>query len=86
MSSENAVKRELRVAFSRQAQPVCFRIAKWMVAIGISLILWGTPYFWVWILGALGLSLTVHLVWRWKTSGWTRPWGEWKDVEAARRD
>jgi hypothetical protein len=86
MSIKNAIRRELRVAFSRSAQPVWFRIAKWILAIGISMLLWTTPYFWLWILGALGLGLTVHLVWRWKTKGWTRPWGGWEDVEAAKQD
>jgi hypothetical protein len=76
----------MRVASSRKAQPVWFRIVKWMLFIGISALLWATPYFWWWILGILSLSLTVHFVWRWKTKGWTRPWGGWKDVEAARQD
>ena len=86
MSMRNALRRELQVAFSRKAQPVWFRIAKWILAIGISLLLWSTPYFWLWVLGALSLALTVHFVWRWKTKGWTHPWGGWKDVEAARPD
>ena len=71
----NVMRRELRVAFSRKAQPIWFRILKWTVAIGISWLLWRTPYFWHWVLGALGLGLTVHLFWRWQTRGWTRPWG-----------
>ena len=86
MSMRNAIRRELRVAFSRKAQPVWFRIAKWILAIGISVLLWATPYFWLWILGALGLGLTVHFVWRRKTKGWTRPWGGWEDIEAAKQD
>jgi hypothetical protein len=83
VSMRNAMRRELRVAFSRKAQPVWFRIAKWIVVIGISALLWRKPTFWFWILGALGLGLTVHFVWRWQTKGWTRPWGGWDDVEAA---
>jgi hypothetical protein len=86
MSVKNSVRRELRVAFSRKAQPVWFRVVKWLLFIGISVLLWSTPYFWWWILGMLGLSLSVHLIWRWKTKGWTRPWRGWKDVEAARQD
>jgi hypothetical protein len=86
MLMRNAIRRELRVAFSRKAQPVWFRVAKWILAVGISVLLWSTPYFWLWILGALGLGLTVHFVWRWKTKGWTRPWGGWEDVEAAKQD
>jgi hypothetical protein len=86
MSVKNSVRRELRVAFSRKAQPVWFRVVKWLLFIGISVLLWSTPYFWWWILGMSGLSLSVHLLWRRKTKGWTRSWGGWKDVEAARQD
>jgi hypothetical protein len=83
---KNSARRELRVAFSRKAQPVWFRVVKWLLFIGISVLLWSTPYFWWWILGMSGLSLSVHFIWRWKTKGWTRSWGGWKDVEAARQD
>ena len=86
MSMKNAIRRESRVAFSRKAQPVWFRVVKWLLFIGISALLWSTPYFWWWILGMLALSLTVHFVWRWKTKGWTRPWRGWKDIEAAGQD
>lgn len=86
MSMRNALRRELQVAFSRKAQPIWFRVVKWLLFIGISVLLWSTPYFWWWILGMLGLSLSVHFIWRWKTKGWTRPWRGWKDVEAARQD
>jgi hypothetical protein len=83
--SSNVLKREVRVAFSRRAQPIWFRVLKWAIAIPIGVLLWRTPYFW-WITGgALAVSLSLHLVWRWKTKGWTQPWGGWNDVEAARR-
>jgi len=49
-------------------------------------LLWRGSYFWFWILGALVLGLTVHLIWRWKTKGWTQPWGGWDDLEAADKD
>jgi len=49
-------------------------------AIAISAILWRTPYFIWWIFGALGLSLTLHFFWRWKTKGWTQPWAGWDDL------
>jgi hypothetical protein len=56
------------------------------VLLGVSAILWRTAYFWVWILGALGLGVTIHLIWRWKTKGWTQPWGGWDDVGRVNRD
>ncbi len=85
MSARDSIEREVRVAFSRTAQPIWFRILKWIVVLGVSAILWRTPYFWVWLVAALGLGLTIHLIWRWKTKGWTQPWRGWDDVERANR-
>ena len=82
MSVATVLRREMQVAFSRNSQPVWFRAAKWAFAVFISVLLWGTPYFWFWILGGLALGLTVHFIWRWKTRGWTQPWGGWDDREA----
>jgi hypothetical protein len=86
MSLRKTLRREARVAFSRNAQPVWFRVAKWIVAIGISVRFRRARYFWWYLLGALGLALTIHLIWRWQTHGWTRPWGGWDDVEAAKQN
>jgi hypothetical protein len=82
MSAGTTLKREVRVALSKRAQPIWFRIVKWIVAIGISVALWPTPYFWWWIGGALTLSLTLHMIWRWKTKAWTQAWGGWNDLGA----
>ena len=79
------ITREVRVAVSPRAQPVWFRITKWLVFLGVSAALRRTSYFWPWLLGATLASLGVHLLWRWKTQGWARAWGGWTDVEAARR-
>ena len=86
MSAGKTFRREARVAFSRRAQPIWFRVLKWVIAVGVSVLLWRGSYFWLWILGALVLGLTVHLIWRWKTKGWTQPWGGWDDLEAADKD
>jgi hypothetical protein len=86
MSFGTTWNREVRVALSRKAQPIWFRIAKWVALIGISAALWGTPYFWVWIVGGLAFGVGLHLVWRWGTRGWTRAWGGWKDIETSRSD
>jgi Flp pilus assembly protein TadB len=83
MSTRTALKREARVALSTRAQPAWFRILKWLIALAVSVLLWRTPQFWWWIAGAIGLSLTVHFIWRWKTKGWTQPWGGWNDLGAA---
>jgi hypothetical protein len=79
----SALRRELRVALSQKAQPVWFRITKWVALIGLTVALWRTPYLWWWLGGALTLGLAVHFLWRWKTRAWTQPWGGWNDLEAA---
>jgi hypothetical protein len=83
MPARDTVKRELRVALSRRAQPAWFRISKWVIAIALIAAFRRSPYLWWWILGALGLSVLLHLFWRWKTKGWTQPWGGWSDTETA---
>jgi hypothetical protein len=79
---QNAIKRELRVAFSKRAQPPLFRVIKWVVIIGGTAWVFQTSFFWYWVIGLPLLSITIHFVYRSKTHGWTRPWGGWSDVEA----
>jgi hypothetical protein len=86
MSIAETWRREKRVALSRKAQPVWFRVVKWIVFLGVGVLLWRTPYFWVVVFGAMVLGVGLHLFWRWKTRGWTRSWGGWKDVETANRE
>jgi hypothetical protein len=83
MSAGELVKRELRVALSRRGQPVWFRVIKWAALLGLSAMFWRSPSFWMWLTIALGAGLAVHFIWRWKTRGWTQPWGGWDDVESA---
>ena len=73
------VRRELRVAFSRGAQPLWFRVLKWSLL--LSLVYWfgSTRWFWPVMPGLLAAGLTVHFFYRWKTAAWTRPWGGWND-------
>jgi hypothetical protein len=85
MSVGSVVRGEMRVALSKHAQPVWFRVLKWIVILAISALLWRSSYFWWWILGGLAAGVTIHSIWRWKTRGWTRPWGGWNDLEAGRK-
>ena len=80
----NTIKREFSVAFSPRAQPVWLRVTKWIVIIGVTCLLRRTPYFWFWVLGLPALGLVVHFFIRWKTHGWTKPWGGWNDVRPDR--
>jgi hypothetical protein len=86
MSAGSILKREARVAFSRRAQPTWFRALKWIVILVAAAFLWRRAHFWWWVVGAFVASLMLHLVWRWKTKGWTQPWGGWNDVATASRD
>jgi hypothetical protein len=83
MPVRDTLNREARVALSLRAQPLWFRVVKWLILFAVSVVLWRTGYFWWWILGGLAFGLTLHLIWRWKTRGWTQPWGGWNDLETA---
>ena len=72
------LKRELEVVFSKNAQPIWFRITKWVVYIGLAYLLYGTNWFWAWVVGLPVVGLVMHFVFRWKTKGWTKSWGRWK--------
>ena len=78
-----AIRRECRVAFSRHGQPVWFRILKWGLALPLVWWVWRTAWFWETLAGMTMLGLVVHFLYRWKTAGWTRPWGGWNDVKSA---
>ena len=80
------LRREVRVALSRKAQPVWFRVLKWIVIIVLAVYFWASPHFWLYVAIALVFALALHFFWRWKTKGWTRPWGGWNDVETANRE
>jgi hypothetical protein len=76
----DVIRKELKVTFSRDAQPLWFRIAKWVIFMAVSTRLRGTRWFRVWALGGVPTGLTLHFFYRWKTRGWTEPWGGWADI------
>ncbi|MEO8071152.1 MAG: hypothetical protein ABI652_07100 [Acidobacteriota bacterium] len=78
------VAREFRVALSRTAQPAWFRVVKWVVIVAAVTYFWRARDFWWWLAGLFAGAIALHLVWRAKTQVWTRPWGGWNDIEAAR--
>jgi hypothetical protein len=75
---------ERRVAFSKHAQPVWFRVAKWIIFAGVAIALFHTRLFWYWLVGLPMLGLCVHFLYRSKTHCWRRPWGGWDDLDAGR--
>jgi hypothetical protein len=74
---KKALQREIEVAFSKHAQPVWFRIAKWIVFLSVLYLLWGTKYIWWVIAGLVLVALSVHFFYRYKTKGWTKSYGLW---------
>lgn len=83
-SVASALRREARVALSLRAQPLWFRITKWAVFLALAALFWRQPFFWWCVLAVAALGLSLHLFYRWKTGGWTRPWGGWDDLAAGR--
>ena len=75
---------ELRVVISGNRSPITFRIAKWALFLSIAWRLYGTRWFWACVFGLPAAGLATHLLYRYMSHGWTRPWGGWKDVEAGR--
>jgi hypothetical protein len=74
------LKKEWRVISSRERSPIPLRLLKWAVLLGVSWRLYGTRWFRAWILGLPTAGVATHLLYRYKTQGWTRPWGGWKDL------
>ena len=79
-----AVRRECRVAFSRQAQPVWFRIVKWAGLLTGAALYHDRPWFWWALAGLTVVAATVHLLYRCMTKTWTRAWGGWNDLAVGR--
>ncbi len=77
MPLKHALKRELEVAFSKHAQPVWFRIVKYIVIVTLLYFFWGSRWLWITFLILLGPAVALHLWYRHKTEGWTKSYGGW---------
>jgi len=78
MSFNKSIKRELEVAFSKQSQPVWFRIAKYILLSFIIYFFWGTQLLWIILLVLFAFAMVLHFWYRYKTKGWTKSYGMWK--------
>ncbi len=79
-----ALRREFRVAFSRRAQPVWFRIVKWTgICVG-AVFFHDRREFWWTLAGLAAAGTALHFFYRWQTQTWTRAWGGWNDLAAGR--
>ena len=78
MPLPKVIKRELEVAFSKHAQPVWFRIVKYILLGGLFYFLWGTKLLWIILLCMFVFGSALHFWFRYKTHGWTKSYGMWK--------
>lgn len=78
MSFTKIIKREIEVAFSKHAQPVWFRIVKYVVLVSAFYFFWREKLFWIILLIVFVLGLVLHFWYRYKTQGWTKSYGLWK--------
>jgi hypothetical protein len=72
------IRRELDVAFSKDSQPVWFRIIKYILLFILFYSLWGTELLWIIITILLVVGTVLHFWFRYKTNGWTKSYGMWK--------
>lgn len=79
------LKREVRVALSKKAQPVWFRLLKWVVILFVCWSYRQAPYFGFSLGLVFLLGFGLHLFWRYKTKGWTQAWGGWNDLDSANK-
>ena len=75
---KETIKKELKVMFSKDTQPLWFRIPKLIVYPGLAYLMYGTKWFWVWVIGIPIAGSIMHFIYRWKTKAWTKSWGRWK--------
>jgi len=77
------LRREVRVALSPKAQPLWFRVLKWVALFAFIARYHAAPWFGPILATCFVAALGLHFFYRWKTCGWSRPWGGWSDVQAA---
>jgi hypothetical protein len=77
MTLSKTTRREIEVAFSKHAQPIWFRIVKYLVLTCLIYFLWGTRLLWIILGSMLMIGLSLHLWYRYKTRGWTQSYGAW---------
>jgi len=72
------LKREFEVAFSKDAQPVWFRIVKYILLGALVYFLWGKNLLWIILVSLFVFGAALHFWFRHKTSGWTKSYRMWK--------
>jgi hypothetical protein len=78
MSFNKIIKREVEVAFSKHAQPIWFRILKYILLGFFLYFFWRSKLFWIILLIVFVFGMILHFWYRHKTQGWTKSHGLWK--------
>ena len=84
-TSSGIIRREIGGVLARNQSPLLLRIAKLVLFALTTRGLCGTLWFRAWVFGLPLAGLATHLLYRHMTWGWARPWGGWRDGEAARQ-
>jgi len=71
------LKREFEVAFSKHAQPVWFRVVKYILLGSFIYFFRKSKWFWIILTVLFILSLLLHFWYRYKTEAWTKSYGGW---------
>jgi hypothetical protein len=83
MTFKQTIKREIEVAFSKQSQPVWFRILKYILLCFVLYIFWGSKLLWIILLILFVFAMLLHFWYRYKTDGWTKNYGLWKKEKSS---
>lgn len=79
MTFKQTIKRELEVAFSKHSQPIWFRILKYILLSFVLYFSWGSKLLWIILLILFVFAMLLHFWYRYKTQGWTKNYGLWKN-------
>ena len=78
MAPNKTIKREIEVAFSRNAQPVWIRVLKYIILLVLLYFFWWSKLFRIAFLIVCVVAVGLHFWVRYKTDGWTKDYGLWK--------
>ena len=81
MTFKRTLLREFEVAFSRNLQPLWFRLIKYVILGGLIICFWKSQLFLKILAIIFTFSLIVHFWVRYKTKAWTQSYGLWNYEE-----
>jgi chromate transport protein ChrA len=78
MPLNRTIKREIEVAFSKDSQPLWFRILKYILLGVVIFFFWRSRLLWIILAGLFVFAMLLHFWYRHKTRTWTKSSGLWK--------